>query len=229
MDFLRDGKTSLDAVVKAVEILENDPVFNAGTGSAVREDGKTVQMDGACMKSNGEFGAVAAISMVKNPILVAEKVMESSAILLAGAGAAKFAAQQGFEAVDVQPNKNNRVTDTVGAVAYDGQNFAAALSSGGLSQTLIGRVGDVPLPGCGLFCGPFGSVASTGDGEYIAKQILAYKVYGWLRDGVQPEDAAKSAVRLFPDTVDIGIIVLTTTGYGISTKKPMAHSTITEE
>ena len=64
---LRDGKTALGAVVKAIEMLENDPRFNAGTESAVREGEKTVQMDASCMESTGQFGAVAAISRVKNP------------------------------------------------------------------------------------------------------------------------------------------------------------------
>jgi isoaspartyl peptidase/L-asparaginase-like protein (Ntn-hydrolase superfamily) len=64
---LGDGKTAPGAVVKAIEMLENDPRFNAGTESAVLEGGKTVQMEAACMESTGKFGAVAAISRIKNP------------------------------------------------------------------------------------------------------------------------------------------------------------------
>ncbi len=228
MTFLRNGKTALDAAVKAVEILENDPRFNAGIGSVVRKDGKTVQMDAACMESNGAFGAVAAISMVKNPILVARKVMDTSTILLTGKGAEQFAYQQGFVKFDIHGKQKEHATDTVGAVVYDGENFASALSSGGLAKSQVGRVGDVPLPGCGLFCGQFGAIASTGDGEYIAKQILAYKVYNWLTNGVRPEEASKSAVSLFPDAVSIGIIVLTNKSYGITSKCPMAYSFVTE-
>ncbi len=143
---------ALGAVIKAVEALENDPRFNAGTGSVLREDGKTIQMDAACMESKGKFGAVAVIERVKNPILIAREVMETSALVLSGAGATDFAHSHGYEDVLVQPRREEAcVTDTVGAVAYDGENFAAALSSGGLTKAAIGRIGDVPIFGCGLY------------------------------------------------------------------------------
>ncbi|MFT4572336.1 MAG: beta-aspartyl-peptidase (threonine type) [Candidatus Binatia bacterium] len=67
--------------------------------------------------------------------------------------------------------------DTVGSVAWDGQTFAAALSSGGTTTVLRGRVGDVPLPGGGLYAGKAVAIATTGDGEFIAKSLRAHRAY----------------------------------------------------
>lgn len=90
-----------------------------------------------------------------------------------------------------QKNAGPPSCDTVGAVACDGTTFAAALSSGGLEKAAVGRVGDVPLPGCGLFCGLVGAVACTGDGEFIAHKILAKEVYGWIERDMRPNEAAQ--------------------------------------
>ncbi len=60
-------------------------------------------------------------------------------------------------------------------------------------------------------------------------QQQAYKVYGWLQEGIHPEDAAVSAVGLFPDTVDVGIIILNTQGYGAKSKNKMAWSMMQEK
>ena len=89
--------SAIDAVEEAVKTLEDNPIFNAGTGSALTLDGK-VEMDAAIMRSNLEAGAVASIWGVKNPISIARKVMErTDHVLLAGQGAVKFARLMGFE------------------------------------------------------------------------------------------------------------------------------------
>lgn len=94
---LRAGGAALDAALAAVVHLEDDCRFNAGTGANIRLDGKTVQMDAACMDGEtGAFGAVAAIERVKNPVLVARKVMTTPHILIAGDGATRFARAMGF-------------------------------------------------------------------------------------------------------------------------------------
>jgi beta-aspartyl-peptidase (threonine type) len=94
---LEAGKSSLDAVVEAVRVLEDDGGFNAGSGSVLRLDGKTIEMDASVMDSRGNIGIVIAIKNIKNPILVAQAVMETPHIALAGEGAAAFARKQGFE------------------------------------------------------------------------------------------------------------------------------------
>lgn len=96
-DLLKAGKSSLDAVVEAARVLEDDGRFNAGSGSVLRLDGKTIEMDAAVMDSKGNIGIVMAIRNVKNPILVGRAVMETPHIAIVGKGATAFARKQGFE------------------------------------------------------------------------------------------------------------------------------------
>jgi isoaspartyl peptidase/L-asparaginase-like protein (Ntn-hydrolase superfamily) len=77
--------------------MEDDPRFNAGTGSNIRLDGKTIQMDAALMTTDGEFAAVAVIERVKNPIRVARLVLDSPHVLMAGEGATRFAHRLGVK------------------------------------------------------------------------------------------------------------------------------------
>ena len=237
MDFMGNGKSALDAVVCSVKYLEDDPRFNAGTGSQLRADGHTIQLDASCMVSDGKFGAVACVEGIQNPIDIARCVLlYSPYILMAGEGARVFAAEQNIPLTplgDLSKSKAQKSDappscDTVGAVAFDGTTFAAALSSGGLEKAAIGRVGDVPLPGCGLFCGPEGAVACTGDGEFIALKILAREVYSWLEQRMSPSEAAQKAVNLFDDSVDVGLIILTKSDFASSARNGMAWSHVTE-
>ena len=112
--------------------------------------------------------------------------------------------------------------DTVGTVAWDGQTFASTLSSGGTTTVLRGRVGDVPLPGCGLYAGQHGAIATTGDGEYIAKSMLAYRAYLELERGQNPEQVVAWALGELAESVDIGIIVINETGFAGDARHGMA-------
>jgi L-asparaginase / beta-aspartyl-peptidase len=94
------GADPVDAAVEGVVVMEDDPRFNAGTGSRVRLDGETVQMDASVMSSDGRFGAVAGIENVKNPVKVAKAVTQTPHLVLAGDGATRFARTLGFEAYD---------------------------------------------------------------------------------------------------------------------------------
>jgi L-asparaginase/beta-aspartyl-peptidase (threonine type) len=94
---LREGGSALDAAIAAVAHLEDDCRFNAGTGANIRMDGKTVQMDAAVMDgATGRFAAVAAIERVKNPVLVARRVLETPHVLVVGDGATRLARLFGF-------------------------------------------------------------------------------------------------------------------------------------
>ncbi|MDH4231767.1 MAG: isoaspartyl peptidase/L-asparaginase [Nitrospirota bacterium] len=93
---LENGTDSLDAAVEAARLLEDDERFNAGSGSALRIDGKTVEMDAAVMDSGGHIGIVINIRNQKNPVLVARAVIDTPHIALAGRGAEEFAARAGF-------------------------------------------------------------------------------------------------------------------------------------
>ena len=88
---LRASGSSLDAVVAAVVSLEDDSRFNAGTGSHLGLDGKTVALDAAVMDTRGKLGAVACLGAVRNPVRVARAVADTPNWLLAGDGALKFA------------------------------------------------------------------------------------------------------------------------------------------
>ena len=97
---LQSGGDALAAALAATVVLEDDPRFNAGTGSNLRLDGRVIEMDASIMTSDGRFGAVAGIQRVKNPILVASKVRDTPHLLLAGEGATAFARRLGFPDYD---------------------------------------------------------------------------------------------------------------------------------
>jgi beta-aspartyl-peptidase (threonine type) len=94
---LRQSANALEAVIAAVRMMEDNPLFNAGTGSDLTIDG-LVEMDASLMTQDGRFGGVAGIYGVRNPILVAEKVMANTDhLLLCGSGATEFARRMGFD------------------------------------------------------------------------------------------------------------------------------------
>lgn len=263
LEVLRKGGKPLDAAVQAVVDLEDDERFNAGTGSNLRFDGKTIEMDAACMDSTGRFGAVACLRRVKNPILVARAVLRTPHNLVAGEGANRFArslglpdydpwtqrAQEKFDLLmkalraqhlkagefgwdlgelrslwnyEVALNEIIGAQDTVGAVVSDGERYAATLSTGGTISTLLGRVGDVPLPGCGLHAGPHGAVATTGDGDALTRLRLASRAYRWLEEGMQPEAVRDAAIALVAPETDVGIIVVQGDRYAGGSNRDMA-------
>ncbi len=244
MKVLNRGGTALDAVETSIVVLEDDPRTNAGTGSRMRIDG-SIQMDAALMDSRRRAGAVAAISMVKNPIRVARKVMSTPHLMLAGEWAVRFARREGFPAFDpttprararlaeslkaIGAGKEERwrkwlprATDTVGAVARDRKGgYAAGSSTGGVSFMLPGRVGDSPVVGAGLYAGPLGGVTATGVGEEIWRLLLCKYVYDHLSDlGVHR--ACEEGVALYPKRIPVGIVAVAKDGAGETCNREMA-------
>jgi beta-aspartyl-peptidase (threonine type) len=106
--------------------------------------------------------------------------------------------------------------DTVGAVATDGETFAAATSTGGRSFALAGRVGDVPQVGSGFFCTGAGGASATGAGEDIARVTLSRRAVGYLDEGVEAQEAADRAIDEFEAITGsgAGVIVLGEDGAG---------------
>lgn len=216
----------LEAACRAVEILEDDSRFNAGTGSRKRTDG-SIRMDAACMDSGKRFGAVSAIQHIKNPIHVARVVADSEYRLLTGEDAHQYAIELGFETVDMtRIDSKAPGTDTVGAVVYDGTQFAAALSTGGTGGSRPGRVGDVPLIGCGLYAGERGAVCATGHGEPITLNLTAYRTYTMLGQGIAPQEALETALSWFEDSQDIGLLTISRQGYAGGSNRSMAWSSL---
>ncbi|MDW7695464.1 isoaspartyl peptidase/L-asparaginase [Flammeovirgaceae bacterium SG7u.111] len=178
---LAEGGTSLEAVVTAIKIMENSPLFNAGKGAVFTHDGKN-ELDASIMDgSNLNAGAVAGITTVRNPITAALAVMVNSEhVMLSGKGAEAFAADQELEIVepsyffterrkksleraikreqegqgyylDPQEIKNFKY-GTVGCVALDQYgNIAAGTSTGGMTNKKWGRIGDAPIIGSGTY------------------------------------------------------------------------------
>jgi beta-aspartyl-peptidase (threonine type) len=211
---LSGGGSALDAVETAIRTLEDLPVFNAGKGSAPNEEGGIEMCAGIMDGRDLSAGAVGAIKAVRNPIGVARRLITEKEVILVGEGALKFARQEGFplstdEELKAEEEKQlatEGLHDTVGAVALDlGGNLAAGTSTGGLSGQKVGRIGDSPLPGGGLYAdNHVGAVSFSGDGETIARLTLASRVMASLEDGEGMEHAIAKSVAKLPGTGGAG-------------------------
>jgi beta-aspartyl-peptidase (threonine type) len=223
---LKEGGSAAMAVVKAVMVMEDSPVFNAGTGSVPNLLGE-VEMDASIATSEGSFGAVASIKNVKNPVRVAYEVSyKTKHLILAGEGATLFARNRGFKSYDPLTDEMKELfkekrncdseemeglqrlysNETVGAIAIDGfDGIAAALSTGGFIFHLPGRVSDVPILGGGIYASNRGATTITGKGEVIVKEMLARKVDDYLSEH-NAEEAAKDMIQEFE--IDFGMIVV---------------------
>lgn len=221
---LEAGKSALEAAVAAVVCLENDGRFNAGSGSELRMDGVSVEMDAAVMDSRGRIGAVAAVYDVKNPVELALAVTETPHVFLVGDGAVALARRLGMPVLVHARSRpiGANPCDTVGVVVRDrlGQ-FAVASSTGGAPPMLLGRVGDTPLVGCGFYAGEYGAVAATGLGEEIIRHGLAGEVYRRLEAGETAQEACEWGVRKFESHVDVGLIALGRDGLGSASNRDM--------
>jgi beta-aspartyl-peptidase (threonine type) len=202
---LEGGGTALDAAEAAVVVLEDHPLFNAGTGSTLNSLGQ-VEMDAAIMDGSSlTAGAVAAVRGIKNPIQLARRVMEDGRhVLLVCEGALSFARQIGFPQcapdeliVAAERERWEEKHGTVGCVALDGAGkIAVATSTGGIFNKLPGRVGDSPLLGCGSYADEAGGVSCTGHGEAIMRVVMAKSTLEFLKGGIDPRSAANQAIVL---------------------------------
>jgi len=240
---LRSGGSALDAVQRAVIVLEDDPHFNAGTGATLTSDGR-VELDAGIMDGYTlDAGAVAGVERIKNPIMLARRVLASPHVLLVGSGAVLFAQEEGIPLCDPEelitawqrerwrngyrdPEADNPIMahGTVGAVAIDCEgHLAAATSTGGMPNKHPGRVGDSPLIGCGFYAEDgLGAASSTGHGEYFMRTLLAKRAVDLLADGRSAQEAATAAIDFLARRVggDGGIILVDRSG-----KVGYAHNT----
>ena len=215
---LAEGAGALDAVAAAVVLLEDDPLFNAGRGATLTFDGK-IELDAAIMDGrNRAAGAVAGVTTVRNPVLLARAVMEQGPhVFLAGAGAERFAREQGVEAIDPTwfetPERRRQFDEfreckgawfdssvkygTVGAVARDAQgHVATATSTGGLTGKRWGRIGDSPVIGAGTYADDRAcAVSATGAGEFFIRAGVAHTICDRVRFlGESVQQAADAAI-----------------------------------
>ncbi len=205
-NILNDGGTSLDAVQKTINILEDSPLFNAGKGAVFTNEGTNEHdasiMDGKTLNA----GASAGTKTVKNPINLARAIMDKSPhVMLAREGAENFAKEQGLDIVEpsyfyteksmkalerVKTSENKKTTSlydetlkasklgTVGCAALDKHgDLAAGTSTGGMTNKRWGRIGDSPLIGAGTYANNNTcAISSNGWGEYFIRGMVAYDI-----------------------------------------------------
>jgi len=201
---LSSGGKSLDAVEAVIRFMEDCPLFNAGKGAVLNENGKA-ELDASIMDGKtGQAGAVACVTTIKNPITAARAVMDKTQhVMLIGQGADAFAKARGLQIVDPvyfitperleawkaakQKTRSEQHTPssadkenkgTVGCVALDSYgNLAAGTSTGGMMMKMSGRVGDSPIIGAGTYAdNNTCAVSCTGHGEYFIRNSAAYSV-----------------------------------------------------
>ncbi|MFN3466232.1 MAG: isoaspartyl peptidase/L-asparaginase [Candidatus Brocadiales bacterium] len=194
-------KGAVEAVVCAVEMLEDNPLFNAGTGSRLQSDGRA-RLTASLMNGHRQkFSAVVNIEKVKNPIRVAHLLQDERFTVLAGREATAFARARGFRPYNpitkeslAEWGKRCEGRETVGAVAIDTKgNIASATSTGGVGCETPGRVSDVASP-CGTYASGLVGVSCSGRGEDIVNMALAVRVATRVTDGMGLKEAMKSAL-----------------------------------
>jgi beta-aspartyl-peptidase (threonine type) len=256
------GGSALQAVETCASLLEDDPVFNAGCGSVLNENGK-VEMDAAIMDGRGlSAGAVAAVDNIANPVQLARLVMtESEHVMLIAEGAMRFADHCGVERVpedyfctadrveqlhqarlhhkimldhdDTEQDSEDQKYGTIGAIARDPDgNLAAATSTGGIVNKRMGRVGDSPIIGAGVFAdNETCAVSATGYGEDFMRSVIAKTISDFMyMKGMDARQATDAGIEYLTRKVSGrgGVIVIDRDGScasGFTTKK-MIHGWI---
>ncbi len=256
------GGSALQAVEACASLLEDDPVFNAGCGSVLNEDGK-VEMDAAIMDGRDlSVGAVAAVDNIANPIQLARMVMtESEHVMLISDGAMRFAEHCGVKRVpenyfltpdrvqqlnearlknkimldhdDSEADSEDQKYGTIGAVARDLQgNLAAATSTGGIVNKRMGRVGDTPIAGAGVYAdNETCAISATGYGEDFMRTMISKTIADFIyMKGMDAHTATEAGIKYLKRKVQGrgGVIVIDQHGNcssGFTTRK-MIHGWI---
>jgi len=238
-EILSAGGNSVEAVEKAIIVLEDSPLFNAGKGAVYTAEGH-VELDASIMCGETlEAGAVAGVTCIKNPISAAYMVMKKTEhVLLIGKGAEEFAKNQKLECVDesyfynekrwqqyinkkergsTDNNLNTEKFGTVGAVAFDKKgNLAAGTSTGGMNYKKHGRVGDSPIIGAGTYAdNRYAAVSATGQGEFFIRNVVAYDIIALMAYKKWKLDKAANHVinnKLKNQKADGGVICIDSKG-----------------
>lgn len=194
--------SALETVIYAVSLLEDAPLFNAGTGSKLQSDG-AIRMSASVMEGHSQrFAGIINIRDVKNPVQVAARLLEYDDRILAGDGALAFARSQGFPPYNPETPKRRRNYEerragkggTVGAVACDAQGrLAAATSTGGKGFEIPGRVSDSATT-AGNYANAFAAVSCTGIGEDIVDMALAARIVIRVADGLPLARACDTSI-----------------------------------
>lgn len=222
---LKSGGKSIDAVIAAIQIMEDSPLFNAGKGAVFTNDGKN-ELDASIMTGDTQMaGAAGSVTNVKNPIKLARTIMEKSEhVMMVGQGAEAFAAKCGLEIVEPsyfytdkrwnslqkilkedaektalsEDEKGNKKNGTVGCVALDKYgNIVAGTSTGGMTNKRYNRLGDAPIIGAGTYAdNATCGVSCTGHGEFFIRYTVARDIAALMEyKGVSLKEACDLIVN----------------------------------
>lgn len=236
---LEEGGSSIDAVEAAVRMMEDNDLFNAGRGSALNNKGE-IEMDASIMDGKDiKAGAISMVRNVKNPVTLARLVMEqTNHVLLSGHGALEFARDKNIaletdayfittHQYDLFKEERNdesyhellkkRIHGTVGAAAVDlNGNLAAATSTGGITNSLTGRIGDSCIIGAGCYANnKTCAVSGTGDGEFLITGVIAHSIAAAIEyTGCTLQEACDLVIKKKNKKVagDMGVIAVNTAG-----------------
>ncbi|RMG05784.1 MAG: isoaspartyl peptidase [Cyanobacteria bacterium J055] len=234
-ELLQNGASAPDAVVRGCQLLEDDPLFNAGTGSVLQSDGQ-IRMSASLMDGTSlRFSGVINVSRVQNPIDLAKKLQPEQDRVLSDFGATEFAREIGVPIYDPKTEKrlkewwyehtdnfHRKMADvvaepagrgTIGVVALDAEGrIAAGTSTGGKGFERIGRVSDSAMP-AGNYANDRSGVSCTGIGEDIIEECLAAKIVVRVTDGMSLVQAMeRSFAEAESHNRDFGAISLDATG-----------------
>jgi len=206
---------ALDGVEAGAWIPEADPnETSVGYGGLPDLDGH-VTLDACIMDHLGNAGAVTFLEGIMHPISVARAVMEKTPhVMLSGAGALKFALDQGFKKQNLltpaskkaweewkkeskyKPIVNIENHDTIGLLGIGkAGEIAGACSTSGLAYKMHGRVGDSPIIGGAVFCDDeVGGACATGLGEFVMKTLGSFLIVEFMRQGMSPQKACEEAI-----------------------------------
>lgn len=221
---LAGGGSSVDAVVLGCRLLEDEPRFNAGTGSVLQSDGQ-IRMSASLMEGSSQvFSGVINVSRVQNPIALAQFLQAESDRVLSDYGAADLARELQIPLYDpltefrllewvgewktdfqnknpmarliaADPAAEAKNKGTIGVVALDRQGkIAAGTSTGGKGLERIGRVSDSATP-AGNYASSLAGVSCTGVGEDITSECLAARIVVRVTDGLTLADAMAKSIR----------------------------------
>ncbi len=242
---LAAGGAAVDAVVAAIEVLEDDPVYNAGTGCALTREGH-VALDVSLMDGETrEAAGLASLAPFKNPIRIARAMLTAPEVLLAGPEATRWAEAHGFrqvpeasmitdyvratwKAVMAGTGTSNFAGGTVGGGARDARGqLAAGTSTGGTMGKLPGRVGDSPIIGAGTYADDVAAVSATGDGEAFLRAVFAARLADKVRYGGEPQESLQKMLERVRDRFGGigGAVLLTKTSgpHSFWTSHGMSH------
>lgn len=229
-EILANGGSALDAVESVINYMENNPRFNAGKGAVYTHEGRHEMDAAIMIGNTREAGTITGVTTVKNPISLARKVMEESKhVMFAGEGAEAFADKVDVERVPnsyfdtkaryeslqrvLESEKNDeqaslhRATHnkyrfgTVGCVALDKDGMlVAGTSTGGMTNKMFGRVGDVPIIGSGTYASDVVAVSMTGWGEKIMRAVSGHTVSMYMK--FKPATLEEAAHYLLQDVLN---------------------------